>query len=186
MTLYSLKDGLKRAREEAGLTQASLTKQLKAQGIVSHKHTIENWEQGRNAPSLHTLMKLTEFYDCDLDYLTGRIDCKTHDLQFIHDQTGLTEDAILKIKSLNAEQHAALNRLIEHTDFKKAVTQVTDLSNKEAIMADLGAMIKHHILSELEDRVTVPMHGNMLEKAMLFSLSNLITQIICDVTDSEL
>ena len=45
-------------------------------------------------------MDLTELYHCDLDYLTGRLDQKTHDLQFIHDQTGLSEKAIEKLQSL--------------------------------------------------------------------------------------
>lgn len=102
MNSYSLKDGLKRARERAGLTQAELAEQLEPLGLASHTHTIESWEQGRNAPSLSKLIKLAEFYDCDLDYLTGRIDCKTHDLQFIHDQTGLSERAIKKLQNLNS------------------------------------------------------------------------------------
>ena len=103
MKLYSLKEGLKRARKEAGLTQAELTEILKSKGIASHIKTVMNWEQGIAEPSLGTLMKLTELYNCDLDYLTGRIDCKTHDLQFIHDQTGLSEKAIEKLLSLVTE-----------------------------------------------------------------------------------
>lgn len=103
MKLYSLKEGLKRARKEAGLTQAELTEILKSKGIASHIKTVMNWEQGIAEPSLGTLMDLTELYHCDLDYLTGRIDCKTHDLQFIHDQTGLSEKAIEKLRSLVTE-----------------------------------------------------------------------------------
>ena len=100
MKLYSLKEGLKRARKEAGLTQAELTEILKSKGIASHIKTVMNWEQGIAEPSLGTLMDLTELYHCDLDYLTGRLDQKTHDLQFIHDQTGLSEKAIEKLQSL--------------------------------------------------------------------------------------
>ena len=81
MILYSLKEGLKRARKTAGLTQEELAKKIG----VSTK-TIMNWEQKVKAntlPTLGTLLQLAELYDCDLDYLTGRIECKTHDLQFI-------------------------------------------------------------------------------------------------------
>ena len=95
MKLYSLKEGLKRARKEAGLTQADLAEKM---GV--HIKTVMNWEQGIAEPSLGTLMDLTEIYHCDLDYLTGRLDQKTHDLQFIHDQTGLSEKAIEKLQSL--------------------------------------------------------------------------------------
>ena len=95
MKLYSLKEGLKRARKEAGLTQADLAEKM---GV--HIKTVMNWEQGIAEPPLGTLMELTELYHCDLDYLTGRLDQKTHDLQFIHDQTGLSENAIEKLQSL--------------------------------------------------------------------------------------
>ena len=98
MRLYSLKEGLKRARKGAGLTQEGL-----AQAMGVHIKTVMNWEQGIAEPSLGTLMDLTELYHCDLDYLTGRLDQKTHDLQFIHDQTGLSEKAIEKLQSFMTE-----------------------------------------------------------------------------------
>lgn len=98
MKLYSLRDGLKRARNEAGLTQADLAERMNI-----HIKTVRNWEQGIAEPSLGTLMDLADLYHCDLDYLTGRLDQKTHDLQFIHDQTGLSEKAIEKLQSLRTE-----------------------------------------------------------------------------------
>ena len=98
MKLYSLSEGLKRARKEAGLTQAQLAEKY---GV--HIKTVMNWEQGIAEPSLSTLMDLAEIYHCDLDYLTGRLDQKTHDLQFIHDQTGLSEKAIEKLQSFMTE-----------------------------------------------------------------------------------
>lgn len=98
MKLYSLKEGLKRARKGAGLTQADLAEKM---GV--HIKTVMNWEQGIAEPPLGTLMELTELYHCDLDYLTGRLDQKTHDLQFIHDQTGLSEKAIEKLQSFMTE-----------------------------------------------------------------------------------
>lgn len=186
MISYSLKDGLKRARKTAGLTQEELAKQLKPLGLASDTHTVQSWEQGRNGPTLRKLVELSKFYDCDLDYLTGRIDCKTHDLQFIHDQTGLTEEAIIKIKELSAEQLTALNQLIEHQDFKKAISQTAALSDKESINNDYAALILHHYKSRFGSQKTTQLNGNMVEKSMLFTLSNLLTRIICDITETEL
>ena len=62
--------------------------------------TISSWEQRRANPPFETLMRLSEILDCDLDYLTGKLTESTHDIQFIHDQTGLSETAILKLMSL--------------------------------------------------------------------------------------
>ena len=98
MKLYSLPEGLKRARKKAGLTQAQLAEKY---GV--HIKTVMNWEQGIAEPSLGTLKDLTELYHCDLDYLTGRLDQKTHDLQFIHDQTGLSEKAVEKLQRFVTE-----------------------------------------------------------------------------------
>lgn len=186
MNLYTdnLKKGLKRARERAGLTQDELAGKMG----VSTK-TIRNWEQKVKAntlPTMENLLKLADLYDCDLDYLTGRIDCKTHDLQFIHDQTGLTEEAIIKIKELSAEQLTALNQLIEHQDFKKAISQTAALSDKESINNDYAALILHHYKSRFGSQKTTQLNGNMVEKSMLFTLSNLMTRILCDITETEL
>lgn len=130
MKLYNLDDdlkkGLKRARKKAGLTQIELSEKLKTLGIPDIPDTVEtvrNWEQGRSKPTVGTLLQLTKFYDCDLDYLTKRIDCKTHDLQFIHDQTGLSEDAIKKLQKIAFKNRAtgnsqALSFMIEDPDFE--------------------------------------------------------------------
>lgn len=102
MKLYSLKDnlkhGLKRARKKAGYTQEELAKKIH----VSLK-SVMNWEQGISQPSLETLCELADLYKCDLDYLIGRIECKSHDIQFIHEQTGLNQKAIENLQDWNMQ-----------------------------------------------------------------------------------
>ena len=185
MKLYSLKDGLKRARKRAGLTQKGLAEKLQENGIVGHVRTIMNWEQGISEPPLGTLIALAQFYDCDLDYLTGRIDSTTHDLEYIHVQTGLSESAIKKLQTLPPDQQDLFSRLIEHKDFRKAMKQVSDLSDKETINQSLADMIVLHIKKKLDDKKSTLASGNMIEKAMLFTLTNLISGIICDITETE-
>ncbi len=75
--------------------------------------TIRSWEQGYSIPDIKSLLKLCDFFGCDLDYLLGRIDKKTHDLQFICDQTGLSAAAVNKLRSFKGEdfQAAAYNSL---------------------------------------------------------------------------
>ena len=188
MELYSfkkgLKEGLKRARKDAGFTQAELAEKLK----VTLK-TIQNWEQNVKAgtlPTMGQLLQLAEFYDCDLDYLTGRIDSTTHDLEYIHMQTGLSESAIKKLQELPPDQQNLFSRFIEHKDFRKAMKQVSDLSDKETINQSLADMIVLHIKKKLDDKKSTLASGNMIEKAMLFTLTNLISGIICDITETEL
>lgn len=102
-TRENISKGLKEARKhynknkpkELQITQEDLAEKMG----VSLK-TIMNWEQGQAIPSLEKLSEMADLYHCDLDYLTGRMKLKTHDLQFIHDQTGLSEKAIEKLQRL--------------------------------------------------------------------------------------
>ena len=103
---YSIAEGLKRARRqynEGKSKELRITQEELAERLGVSLKTVMNWEQGQAIPSVETLMDLAEIYHCDLDYLTGRLDQKTHDLQFIHDQTGLSEKAIEKLQSVMIE-----------------------------------------------------------------------------------
>lgn len=138
MKLYSLKDGLKRARKEADLTQAQLADKLNV-----HIKTIQNWEQGIAEPTLGTLIELAQFYDCDLDYLTGRIDCTTHDLQFIHEQTGLSEQAITKLQRIAFMDRAtgnaqALSFMIEDPNFPYLLALMSQTAQGELPAFSVG------------------------------------------------
>ena len=143
MKLYSLKEGLKRARKEAGLTQAEL-----AETMNVHIKTVMNWEQGIAEPPLGTLMDLTELYHCDLDYLTGRLDQKTHDLQFIHDQTGLSEKAIEKLQRVAFTDRAtgnaqALSFMIEDPDFSYLLALMSQTAQGEIPAFSVGNAYIH-------------------------------------------
>lgn len=58
--------------------------------------TLRKWLNGESIPEFSTLLKLCDenCLNCSLDYLFGRIECTKHDIQFIHDYTGLSEKAI--------------------------------------------------------------------------------------------
>lgn len=67
--------------------------------------TIKHYENGNytGSPKLEIVDNLCKILECDVDYLLGNIECKTHDDQFIHSQTGLSETAILELRQLHAE-----------------------------------------------------------------------------------
>lgn len=83
------KKGFKKARKASGYTQTSFAEKFNVS-----IDTVRNWEQGRNVPEIETLEKLCDFFQCDMGYLFGEIDCKTHNIQFIQDYTGLSERSI--------------------------------------------------------------------------------------------
>lgn len=92
--LYTIGDRIRaiRAAQTPKLNQEDLAEAL---GVA--RETVGQWERGETPPSLSYLLKICDLYHVDLDYITGRLDCQTHDLQYVHDLTGLSEDAIKKL-----------------------------------------------------------------------------------------
>lgn len=65
---------------------------------------MRQWLNGGAIPDYYTLGRLCDenCLNCSFDYLFGRIECTKHDIQFIHDQTGLSETAIKKLHHLSS------------------------------------------------------------------------------------
>ena len=85
---------LKEARCRNNMTQAQLAEKLEVETA-----TVSAWEQGNNFPNIDTLLKLPEILKCDLDYLIGRLppDEPTHEIQLIHNRTGLSVESIIQL-----------------------------------------------------------------------------------------
>lgn len=62
---------LKELREEKGISQVELSKQLKYKLSAS---AIGRWENGERSPTLESLIILADFFCVTLDYLAGRQD----------------------------------------------------------------------------------------------------------------
>lgn len=71
----------------------------------SMQRTIQSWETGKSVPPCTVLTNLCELLDCDADYLLGRLDNSTHDLNFICNQTHLEEKTIKDLKHIPMYPH---------------------------------------------------------------------------------
>lgn len=56
--------------------------------------TVQSWEQGKSTPSAEVLANICDLLECDADYLLGRINQRTHDLDNAHRYTGLSTAAL--------------------------------------------------------------------------------------------
>lgn len=67
--------------------------------------TLKNYENPNKKcnPRLDIVDNLCKLLSCNVDYLLGNINYKTHDSQFIHSRTGLSEIAIAELGQLYAE-----------------------------------------------------------------------------------
>lgn len=114
---------LAKLRKKANLYQEDLAHMIGKE----NGQTISNWETGNYPPkSLADAMKLADVLHCDLDYLIGRLPEQTHDIQFIHDQTGLTGEAVKKLQE-NRGLSFVLSLLIEQPDFVALLHRINQL-----------------------------------------------------------
>ena len=111
--LHKLGERIQKERKLFGFTQEEF-----AQMINKTRRTVVNWENGLVNPSLDDLNGLCNLFKCDLDYLTGRLEEQTHDDHFICGATGLSEDAVKKLRSYKGTGNAALlSEMITHKEF---------------------------------------------------------------------
>jgi DNA-binding XRE family transcriptional regulator len=99
--------------------------------------TYSSWEKGcyRKGevtpffpdPDLKSLIKLSELFDCSIDYLIGRSDCKDVENHYISNKTGLSEPVINYLHALTLMEHgsvhlAIVNRLLGDRAFLPVLT----------------------------------------------------------------
>lgn len=75
-----------------------LQKDIASRMYVSEQ-TVSAWVKGETAVSLEKMAQLCNILDCDMDYLTGRIEKTRHDLQDICNMTGLSEEAARELQA---------------------------------------------------------------------------------------
>lgn len=100
-------------RELLGYTQEKLAEQLDIIASKSKNYnnkqksrqTIANWEKGETYPSYQDMVNLCNLFKCDIDYLSGKIPCKTRENTDIQKETRLTEETIKRIKMIPSFRH---------------------------------------------------------------------------------
>ena len=122
-----LSNRIKRIRQEHGYK----TQQAFADALFVDRSLVRSWENEKKPvlPRLDNLLAMCKLFDCDLDYLIGRIDEPTHDIAFIHNETGLSTAAI---KKLNAYGHGSrsvmmISKIIEHNDLDYLLDRIYQL-----------------------------------------------------------
>lgn len=125
-------------------------------GILGTLKNYENPNKDCN-PRLDIVDNLCKLLNCDIDYLLGNMECETHDKQFIHDKTGLSEDAINKLLELynNAGSRIEIwdadscldiiNKLLASEDFMRLIQLISD--------ADSCALEVHRLNGILQERL---------------------------------
>lgn len=91
-----LKDRLRELR--GNITQTQFAKNI---GVTAGNYS--KWERGETIPDYKTLIRIANYHNVSLDYLTGRTNYKDTDYKNTSIDTGLTENTIKYIRSMSPE-----------------------------------------------------------------------------------
>lgn len=116
---------------------------------------VKTWEREKRPvlPRLDTLLDMCDLFNCDLDYLVGRIEEPTHDIKFIHEKTGLSVEAIQKLISLkDSGMEDLISDIVEHKNADRLLRLLLLASDEDEIAwLDLDS-IPRELLSSYADK----------------------------------
>lgn len=111
--------------------------------------TIRNWEQGICVPNVYTIIKLCDFFHCDLDYLFCRIDTTTHAIEVIEKETGLSVPAIKRLIEWNNGDSKQ----------KKWISYISKIFESKNIFNVMNSVSDYFMYSMLEVKSLYNSHG---------------------------
>lgn len=107
------RDRFTKARERKGYKLKDIAQLLDPNNEdINAESKVKQWSAGHNLPKAETLIKLADILGCDLDYLVGNIEEKSHNDKFICEETGLSESALEYIKELPEMEKDILNEFL--------------------------------------------------------------------------
>ena len=125
---------LKVARKRKYGTQAEF-----ADALNVKQDTVSKWESGRNTPEISTLCEICNLLDIDLGYLLSEYDETTDTRHFIREETGLSEEAVKCLQSLNMKAQVGgdlylimLSAMIESPELYRLIGQIRYYVNRLA------------------------------------------------------
>lgn len=85
------------------LEAPGMTQQLLADHVGVKRQTVAQWKDGITTPDIESLSKIADYFKVNTDYLLGRIDCPTNNMNVrnVAEWTGLSDEAIELISALN-------------------------------------------------------------------------------------
>lgn len=92
---FLIGERIRQLREQKKYTQTDLIEELKLKGHGISRNTLSDLENGNLKDiKISVLIDICNIFNCDFNYLLGENECKTREIQFINDYTGLDECVI--------------------------------------------------------------------------------------------
>jgi len=138
---------LRELMEQSGIKQKKL-----ADAIGMRPQTVSLYTLGQSSPDVNTLTKICDVFNVNADYLLGRTDVRTRDIdvQTVSNYTGLSNRAIFWLHSLPDEPTDIFNLLLDNGLFTGVLHTLAKLKK---IAADVN----------MGDSVTLPLSDRVGE-----------------------
>lgn len=105
-----------------------LSRQAVADDLDITRASLEYYEKGMRTPNLETIFKISEYYQVSIDYLFGKIDnaSKNVNTALISDYLGLSEDSIFALHELSEKDKKIINFFIQSNELYDILYQFND------------------------------------------------------------
>lgn len=178
-----LSENIKKARIERGFS----SQQSFAEFIGVHFKTVQYWENGKTIPDLESLILIADKLDVDLDYLTGRIDKPTHDLQYVSEKTGLSVEAIRTLENMTrreSETPTILSRLICHRLFYQLIRTISILTRPKSFF---NKQFVKQLCNYFSDHDDAPYYDAPEDVRAIYETQviRIVSRIVDDITNQK-
>ncbi len=176
---------LKELREDHNETQKSLSEKIQ----VSER-TLNNWElkSRESIPSMDSLIDLSKFFGVSIDYLLGLNDCRTFEHEYIHNDTGLSENAIAEIETIKDDSIGEYGTIPTSIDLLSEILCDKDFTE---ILHDLRSSIGSEQIA-LDSMQTFPDNRVLkntfetVRNSNIYHLSRVFSNILEHILDKHL
>lgn len=145
---HDYKSNIKLLREEKGYSVKKLLEILDENNQHVCERAYRTYENNQVMPPIALAVFLADHYDVTIDYLLGRSNCRKVDNEYIHQQLGLSDKAIDRLKRFNESDTDSFKNQLQAIKGNKQVL----ISKNFLIMPILNFLIESKYFSKFLER----------------------------------
>lgn len=125
-------------------------RQTDSQCVVDKTRNISNWLKGNNYPKrISDVLALCNALDCDLDYFFSNMNARTHDIEFISKETGLSDITIEEITRLSVSEKHIIDAI-----FSRNAISINIIKTIQEMLFYSHPLAKNHSYIQLDKSLT--------------------------------
>lgn len=139
------------------------------------------YEKGERKPDIEILYRIASYYNVTTDFLLGNENCQTHDTQFIHKETGLSEQSIKSIQNMwlktltKEEQELSVWNNSQNIPEMQYSMALSSLNTLQEYWSKYGKVIDGYKEENLEDYIENLINEKQIRCRALSALNTLLS-----------